>query len=179
MTFKKHWYSTLCLVLVAIIIVYDKIRRLMAKQLDYTKINPRKLKRAGIAINHTFMVSQLERLASLLADGVGEVNVSCRFEWTETEAILMHLSIEGPLNVSCKSCLDTFTVKWSSKTTLALDNEDIINDDSSDELYEHVLMSFDGSINLIDVIIDEIILGLPERHPDECERDAAQSAYFA
>jgi uncharacterized metal-binding protein YceD (DUF177 family) len=143
----------------------------MAKQLDYTKINPHKLRRAGIEIKHTFMVSQLERLGSWLADDSGELTILCQFEWTKADEILMHLVIDGEVNVSCKSCLKEFLVNWSSKTTLVLDKEDIHNDDSADELYEHVLMSHTGTVNLIDVVIDELILGIPERHPQQCNNN--------
>ncbi len=143
----------------------------MAKQLDYTKINPRKLRRAGTEIKHTFMVSQLERLRSWLADDSGELTVSCQFESTVAEELLMHLTIAGQVNISCKSCLEEFLVDLNSKTTLVLDEEDIINDNSADELYEHVLMSHIGTINLFDIVIDELILGLPERHPQRCNNN--------
>jgi large subunit ribosomal protein L32 len=143
----------------------------MAKQLDYTKLNPRKIRRARLEVNHTFKINELGRLQDWLADELGEVTVQCDFKWELDDSILMTLAIDGDMTVLCKRCLGPFPYKWSSRSILALDEEDVINEDSSDLDYERVLIGHDGSFNLIDVVIDEIILGLPEYHVGACPQN--------
>lgn len=140
----------------------------MAKQLDYTKLNPRKIRRADIDIRHTLKVSQFERLCSWLANDEGELAVGCQFEFTQDNLILMNLEITGQLNLLCKRCLEPFVFDWSSVSIVQLEDEDKQADGFFDERYEKVLMSHDGTINLIDIVTDEVILGLPNTHQTEC-----------
>ena len=140
----------------------------MAMQLDYTKLKPSLIKRKGLEVRHTFKISEIERLASWLANDQGSLMVECKFDWPEDGHIYMLLAINGTLNVQCKRCLEAFNYEWHSESTLQLNADDTLNEDRSDEAYERVILSHHGTFNLIDVIVDEVILGLPERHLTEC-----------
>lgn len=152
----------------AIIVVCDKIRRLMAKQIDYTKLNPRKILRIGGEIKQTFNISELERLNSWLSDDKGLLNVHCRFERLHDDNVLMHMTIDGQLNPVCKRCLSAFDFNWHSSATFQFESEDDVIEGKCDESYESVAISHDGTINLIDIVTDEVILGLPNTHQEEC-----------
>lgn len=143
----------------------------MVKQLDYTKVNPRKLRRANRGICHTFEISQLERLGSWLFDDNGKVEVVCQFEFDSTDTIKMAMALNGRINFLCQRCARSFEYDWSSQTTLLLDEEDLEAEGLADEQYERIPLSYDGSFNLIDVITDEIILGMPKTHQTECQHD--------
>jgi uncharacterized metal-binding protein YceD (DUF177 family) len=61
--------------------------------------------------------------------------------------------------------------EWSSETIILLDEEDTEIDGRSDEYFERIQMSYDGTFNLIDAIVDEVILGMPKTHPTDCKHD--------
>tara|TARA_B110000879_G_scaffold206646_1_gene289011 strand:+ start:1716 stop:2162 length:447 start_codon:yes stop_codon:yes gene_type:complete len=143
----------------------------MEKQIDYTKLNPRKLRRAKREVVHTFAVNELERLCSWLSDDSGQLEVRCQFNFPYEESIEMTMILSGQLKPLCQRCLEFFDYDWSSKTTLLLDEEDSLPEGMSDECYEHISMTHDGTFNLVEVIIDEVILGLPKTHQTECEHD--------
>lgn len=144
----------------------------MAIQLDFTRLKPRLLRRKGIDVEHTFHLCDLERLSTLLADGEGSLNVKCDFEWPENGDILMNLQVMGSISVLCQRCLESFPFEWHSETILCLDEEEPLTQERFDEPYERVVMTHDGSINLIDIVTDEILLGLPGRHPNGCPQNA-------
>ena len=140
----------------------------MVMQLDYTKLRPRLIKRKGLEVRHEFDIRQLDRLRDWLACDEGTLKVECQFIWPEEGNVLMDLSIQGSLAFTCQRCLEPFDFDWFSQTRLELDEQDSFLDDASDEQYEKISLSYDGSFNLLDVITDEIMLGAPERHPDGC-----------
>ena len=140
----------------------------MAKQIDYTKIRPDIVRRKQLKVNPVFAVKQLQRLQDVLADETGELTVACRFYQSELGLQLMDLAINGQVTVQCKRCLAPFVYNWDSVNTLQLDAEDVLNQDAVDEQYERVALAHDKSFNLMDVVEDEILLGLPERHLNIC-----------
>jgi len=120
-------------------------------------------------IKHTFQVSELERLSSWLADDKGALTICCQFKIIPENSVLMTIEINGQLNVLCKRCMSAFAFNWSSTSDIQLDEEgDNIVEGNFDELYESVTLAHNGTFNLIDVVIDEVILGLPETHQEEC-----------
>lgn len=143
----------------------------MVRQLDYTKVNPRKLRRIKRDVCHTFDISQLERLGSWLFDDCGKLEVVCQFEFDSTDTIKMAMTLNGKFNFLCQRCAKSFEHDWSSQTSLLLDEEDVKTEGLADEQYERISLSYDGSFNLIDVITDEIILGMPKIHQTECQHD--------
>ena len=140
----------------------------MAMQLDYTRLKPSFIKRKGLEVKAIFKVTELERLLPLLASEEGELSADCEFIWPQDSDILMKLVLNGAFNVSCKRCLEPFKHDWHSDVTLKLCSDEPLDEHTSDEPYERVTLAHDGSFNLIDVIIDDLILGLPERHPTAC-----------
>ena len=140
----------------------------MAKQIDYTKIRPDIVRRKQLNVKPIFLIKELERLHPLLASSDGELAVECSFYHSAEGLHLMDLVISGQISVVCKRCLTPFDHQWHSSSTLQLDDEDRLNEDASDEQFERIPLTHDKAFNLMDVVVDEIVLGLPDKHPDDC-----------
>lgn len=143
----------------------------MEKQLDYTKINPHKHQRLKREISHTFDVYELQRLSTWLFDDSGKMTVSCQFDLSAGNVLQMTMTLSGHLKPMCQRCAQPFDYEWRSEAAFVFDEDASVVDGFHDEDFERIPLSYDGCFNLMDVMTDEVILGMPRMHPSECEHD--------
>ncbi len=134
-----------------------------------SSLRPRDLLNRNMPFECNVGIGELERLSGHLADNKSVLSISYAFSSTTCGVIYLDLSLDGDFLINCHSCLDTFDFQWSSQSRLLLEQpRDKRQAMAADESYERVSMSDEGEFCLSEVVTDEILLGIPTRHPDEC-----------
>ena len=139
----------------------------MTSHTNFNKIKPSLLRRRGVkTLNLETTASELPRLSAHVCNPKGRFQIACSFDWNTTET-RMTLEISGEVSLTCMRCLDTFKQVWTSESVFeiyALDQWPTEDEGP----FEGIELAYDGTFDLYDVVMDELLLGLPERHPSEC-----------
>lgn len=147
----------------------------MSESIDLKRVKPLPRCRTGEAFKEALPLALFERLCPYLVSDEGQINVCFSFRRAEggmSDGIILSLELEADLTLECRRCLSPFHYHWHSATELLLETESQGREEMvEDEPYERVLMAHDGSVNLLDVINDEFLLGLPTGHQGQCPND--------
>lgn len=141
--------------------------------------------REGRAWNGAFPLSSFKRLADMLADRAGEVQVALAGHVDGSGQARIMLEISGELNLQCQRCLQPMPWPMVMRTVLQpvpvghpVEQEELQDDDCD-------VLETAGVLNVQVLAEDEILLALPlvARHkhcsPPEMERDDHEASPFA
>lgn len=145
---------------------------LMSKGLPET-IDPVAYVDKGRSIEGECPLTHLERLQDAVVDPVGSVRFRLAFG-REGSVAAIRGSLKAELILQCQSCLGPMRFPVESVFALGL----VASIDEANRLpepFEPLLLDGDGSLRVLDVIEDEILLALPQvpRHPACGSEDAA------
>lgn len=84
---------------------------------------------------------------------------------------LLHLTAHGEIQLICQRCLASFSYSYQNKTTLAICDSEAYAEQLMNE-YE-CIVSDKNSVDLIEVLTDELHLYCPKNHLniDECDKE--------
>lgn len=121
-------------------------------------ITPERLAIEGVYLEGQVGLNEMTRLAELLADNRGTVNLKLVFSRSENGLTCVTGSYETELQLTCQRCLELVTVKLAEMI-----NVGITFAGSANKLPASVepLVLVQDTILLADFIEDEILLGLP------------------
>lgn len=136
-------------------------------------VDSRELARTGRALEGSFQVRDLERLASLLSRSDGRLDWRARGERQERadggHDELLHLRIEGRVAMQCVRCLGEtpVTIRVDRGFRLVGDEAQATREDAEDAEFD--VLAGGARFDLGGLIEDEAIMALPSiaRH-DEC-----------
>jgi len=124
-----------------------------------TLIAPFKLARQGQALNGVVSVGGLERLATVLSDGNGSIEVSLQFgkDLQGINFVRGHLSAK--VNMICQRCMKPMPVQIEANVSLGI----VSSEERATQLPEgfEALIVEEEPIALAKVVEDELILALP------------------
>lgn len=87
---------------------------------------------------------------------------------------LLELHVSGALTVTCQRCMEDYDLAYDNMTQLAVCR----TDERAEQLLEHFecVVSKNGSIELEELIIDELHLYVPHFHPEisDCSSEVNQ-----
>jgi uncharacterized protein len=102
-------------------------------------------------------LDELDRLMGMLKSDQAEVLVKFAFSDSEYDRVVVKGHVEAELSIECQRCLKPVLQLVELDFELLVDASDnIVQTSGIDTLY-----SEDGSIDIFDVVEDELILGLP------------------
>ena len=102
-------------------------------------------------------VEALPRLGELLASTVATINVQFEFQHSDYDTPMVSGKMQADLEMECQRCLQAMPISSQVDFKLLVDApEDIVRESSLDTVY-----SEDGSIDIFEVVEDELILALP------------------
>jgi uncharacterized protein len=121
----------------------------------------------GSRFSGRYPVRQMPRLASMLADEDGDVEVELEFRRDERGLAVVSGHAVAGLRVTCQRCLGTMPISLQTDIHLGI----VRSDGEAERLPEGLepLLVPTGLLRPREMVEDEIILGLPlvPRHPDE------------
>ncbi|WP_133127090.1 YceD family protein [Legionella nagasakiensis] len=105
-------------------------------------------------------------------------HLSCDY-WVEATAdnyILLRMSTKGSIEIVCQRCLHVFPCDYHHETQLAV----CLNDAIAEKLMEQYecMVSDNYTINLAELITDELHLNTPEKHLDPATCDSDVKRYI-
>lgn len=147
----------------------------MSKGLPET-IDPVAYVDKGRSIEGECPLTHLERLQDVVVDPVGSVRFRLAFG-REGSVAAIRGSLRAELILQCQSCLGPMRFPVESAFALGL-VASIEEANRLPEPFEPLLLEGDGSLRVLDVIEDEILLALPQvpRHPECGSEDAADGS---
>jgi uncharacterized protein len=133
-------------------------------------------------------VSQLPRLADLLFSGEGMVNYVVEGDTSAKGLPMLRIHLSGDLAVSCQRCLDRLPLHLDVKRELVVVAAAAGFDPLEDEDDDTDAIASVGSLDLHDLVEQEIVLSVPmaPRHPEnvcgiqsEASRTGAPTSPFS
>ena len=130
----------------------------MSPDLPY-KIAPGRLALAGACIEERLELSELPRLADLLSDNRGAVDVKLTFSRSEDGITCITGRYKADLQLVCQRCLEPFAVQLAHTINVGIAFEGTAVKKIPASLEPLVLKQ--ETMQLTDFIEDELLLGLP------------------
>lgn len=124
------------------------------------KINPYRLAEAGASLQGTLRIQDMQRLRTSLADDDGKVFVKIQFGVDEQGIRFLSWHLETELKLQCQRCMEPFVYGIIGDFMSAVVNSEE-EAQKLPEAYEPVQVDEDGMITILDMVEDELIIGLP------------------
>ena len=151
----------------------------MSEQID---ISPsyRQLARTGAEIQRVIHGEKLERLASLCSE-IGQFDARLVFGFEDGQVKVVG-TVEGSVTMDCSRCNLPIVCECSLPIdVLVFDSEDRLQswlDHRNDSVSKEVVVS-GPSLDLIDLVEDELILGLPRAICSQCKSDNGDNYVYS
>lgn len=104
-------------------------------------------------------------------DFYGDIHVK-----KEDDHYILHITMQGDVFINCERCLGEFEYHQVLETSLAI----ACSEEAAKRLMSRmeVEVSANASIDLVDVVTDELHLSLPKQHPDTSACDEEVSRFI-
>ena len=116
--------------------------------------------------------AQLPRVAQELFDPEGQVEYRLEGTLTSKGEPAVHLSLKATLNLACQRCMECLPVTFAASKTLVFSHEVDELDPAEDEDEDVDAVPLVAKVDVLDLIDEEVMLGLPiaPRHEEgTCE----------
>ena len=127
-------------------------------------IDPFEFCRNGESLKGKASLSELNRLAAVCADQVGELEWEVSGAVNKRNQAELSPGVSGPVNLMCQRCLSPLVFDVYSETTVLVakteEQAEEMEDTNGNEDSVEVIVA-DGKINVLDLIEDEALLSLP------------------
>lgn len=133
------------------------------------EIDPFRFAHSGRELEGRLSLADLPRLAELLHDTEGTVQVTMRFGIDATGVPYVQGHFEATLSLTCERCLQAMTVPLEIDSMLALIRHEKLAETLADH-YDPWVVDETGIVNPATMVEDELILALPlvPRHDYDC-----------
>ena len=113
-------------------------------------------------------IASLTRTLDLLADSAGVIGYRIEGRMGERHRPQLILWIEGVLSLSCQRCLEgiSYPLKLENTLEFVVDEEDLTQEEIEDDSRD--FLPAQAEVDVLALIEDEIILGLPSVPRHEC-----------
>ena len=113
-------------------------------------------------------IASLTRTLDLLADSAGVIGYRIEGRMGERHRPQLILRVEGVLSLSCQRCLEGISYPLRLENTLefVVDEEDLTQEEIEDDSRD--FLPAQAEVDVLALIEDEIILGLPSVPRHEC-----------
>ena len=119
---------------------------------------PKKLLKNKSALQGFFDNHQLERVNDAFCTVIGKVDVDIKFESEDKDRILLSGTVSCELELVCQRCLNSFSYPLEIGMRMMLvDEESMVNEKTRFDDWPIL----GDELNLLNLIQDEILLGLP------------------
>lgn len=136
------------------------------------RVAPLELARRHARIEATVPVARFRRLAEALYAADSDVSVDLAFELVDRDIAIVRGSLQAELRVLCQRCLQPMWQRLDLKPALQFRTKGVREPVADEEgALEPVEMDTDETVDLAELVEDELILGLPTvaRHaPESC-----------
>ena len=124
--------------------------------------------REGRSLQGELPVSSLARILDMLADQEGELNYRVQGQMSPRRRPQLILEVDGRLSLRCQRCLEgiDYPVRVRSVLELISDEEDLTQEEIEDDSRD--FLPAQAEVDVLALIEDEIILGLPSVPRHEC-----------
>jgi uncharacterized protein len=122
-------------------------------------IDPLRFAETGRRLEGRLLLGGFDRLAPLLSDTTGEIEVELEFGIDDMRVPFLSGHIQGHLRLTCQRCMEPMDYEVDSHFILGLVQSDYEADGLRED-YEPLLVG-DEPMVLADIIEDELILTLP------------------
>ena len=113
-------------------------------------------------------IASLTRTLDLLADSAGVIGYRIEGRMGERHRPQLILRVEGVLSLSCQRCLEgiSYPLKLENTLEFVVDEEDLTQEEIEDDSRD--FLPAQAEVDVLALIEDEIILGLPSVPRHEC-----------
>ena len=119
---------------------------------------PKKLLKNKSALQGFFDNHQLERVNDAFCTVIGKVDVDIKLESEDKDRILLSGTVSCELELVCQRCLNSFSYPLEIEMgTMLVDEDSMLNEKTNFD----DLPILGDELNLLNLIQDEILLGLP------------------
>ena len=135
---------------------------------------PKKLLKNKSALQGFFDNHQLERVNDAFCTVIGKVEVDIKLESEDKDRIRLSGTVACELELVCQRCLNSFSYPLEiGVQTMLTDEESMVNEKTRFDVWPIL----GDELNLLDLIQDEILLGLPTAPTCEtaCSEDGIMS----
>lgn len=143
------------------------IARTMNQGLFPVRVDPLKSVEQEASFRGSVAISKMERLQDYLQDNSGEAQVEIQFGRDEQGTSLLRGTCQAHVRMTCQRCMNPVEVPVGAEFELGI----VFSDEQAKHLpkaYEPIMAERDD-LELLPVLEDEIILGLPMfAYHDEC-----------
>ena len=136
-------------------------------------IDPFRLAHTGQSLSGKIPLKQLSRLAPLLTDSQGEVEVVLEFSIDPAGTAVLKGRIQAELHMMCQRCTEEMVWPVNSKFCLGMVSKEISIDELPEQYEPYLVESV--PVLLQDVIEDELLLVFPQIPKHELEECPARS----
>ena len=123
-----------------------------------TIVVPKKLLKNKSALQGFFDNHQLERVNDAFCNVLGKVDVDIKLESEDKDRIRLSGTVSCELELVCQRCLNSFSYPLKiGMRTMLVDEDSMVNEKTRFDDWP----IFGDELNLLNLIQDEILLGLP------------------
>lgn len=123
-------------------------------------------------------IKVLGRLSSYLASDEGEISLSFTVrEGTFGEGLFLHMRLKGSLMIRCNRCLEGYHYPLETETVLLIEDPKKVQSEMTESL-ESVSLDERGELDLLSIVTDEMVLGLPFAHKEACQNTEYQKYVY-
>jgi uncharacterized protein len=132
-------------------------------------IDPVRFARAGSRATGTLALTQLRRLDDLLFDREGAVSYTVEGYTSAKGQPVLHIGLTGDLALRCQRCLERLPLRLDVQRDIVLVAQAADSDPIEDEDDDSDTILSAGSLDLHDLLEQEIVLSVPmvPRHPED------------
>lgn len=137
---------------------------------DLSNLPLKKLLASGQGFETDIALADLARLHDGLSRHDGVMRVSLSLEPSHRgKELLLTLHLKGELSVICQRCLSPTDSLFEVERTLLVEVDENQAPMTNDEPYERISASHLWTLDLYEVVTDEILLSMPRVHESACE----------
>lgn len=141
----------------------------MNREIDGLLIHPTKLCHEQARVEKSINIKDLDRLHAYIGSTEGEIQLAFEIKAIPYDGrLVLSLQLNGSLNILCQRCNETYDWPLSISTNIMIE-DGIAQSIQIDKDYEAVITDERGELDMLSVITDEMVLGLPFAHEGECQ----------
>lgn len=138
------------------------------------RVNPQRIAEHGAQLVGKLPLLRMTRLASLLADDVGEVSVALRFDVDGQRRPVVDGEVDATVVMQCQRCMEALSLHVVRDVRLTVVAAEGMLDQVARD--RDPLLIADGDLDIVGLVEDELLLALPQV-PMHAQGECGRSGY--